>query len=131
MNLNARERQALRSIEGGLSESDPELVAKFATLSQLMAPPKDGPAAERIRVGRRQAVISSFARWLPFSRRHGHTRPHSRWGSAVLALWLAVSCALIATAAALSHPASGGKCDVLVVHCDNQTSTSPAQLGAR
>jgi ferric-dicitrate binding protein FerR (iron transport regulator) len=103
MNLNARERQALRSMEGGLTETDPELVARFATLSRLMAP-MERPAAERIPAGRRHVVIS------------------------LLALWLAVSCALIATAAALSHPGSGGRCDVLVVHCDNQT---PAKPGAR
>jgi hypothetical protein len=109
MNLNARERRALRSIEGGLAESNPELVARFASLSRLMAP-KDR---------------------LPGSRRRRHTRAHSRSGRAVLALWLAVSCALIATAVALSHPASGGPCNVLVVHCDHQAPASPAQPGAR
>lgn len=130
MNLNARERQALRSIEGGLTESDPDLVAKLATLSRLMAH-EDRPAAERNRVGRRRGVIGSLARWLPGSRGHGHSRTHSRWGSAMLAIWLAVSCALIATAAALSHVAARGPCDALVVHCDNQTPASPAQHGAR
>ena len=137
MNLNARERQALRSIEGGLTESDPELVAKFATLFRLMAP-KDRPAAERspdqlliagVPVCRRHVAIGSFARSMPRSRRHGHTRAHQRWGSAVLALWLAVSCALIATAAAFSHGGPARTCGILVVHCDSQTPASPA--GAR
>jgi hypothetical protein len=130
MNLNARERQTLRSIEGWLTDSDPDLVAKFATLTRLMAP-QPGPAAEPSTVGGRHVVSSSLAGCLLRPPRHSHTRAHSRWGSAVLALWLAVSCALIATAAALSHPASGGPCDVLVVHCDHQTPASPAQPGAR
>jgi hypothetical protein len=128
MNLNARERQALRTIEGGLAESDPDLVAKLATLARLMAP-KDGPAAEPSTAGRRHVVISSLAGCVLRPPRHSHTRAHSRWGSAVLALWLVVSCALIATAAALSHGGSAGPCDVLVVHCDSQTAASPA--GAR
>jgi hypothetical protein len=130
MNLNARERQALHTIEGGLAESDPDLVAKFATLARLMAP-KDGPAAEPSTVGRRHVVISSLAGCVLRPPRHSHTRAISRWGSAIFALWLAVSCALIATAATLSHPAPGGQCDVLVVHCDHQTPASPAQPGAR
>jgi len=130
MELSARERQALRSIEGGLAEADPDLAAKFATLSQLMTP-KEGPALAGIPVSRRQAVISPLARCLPRSRRHSPTRTHSRWASAALVLWLVVSCALIATAAALSHPASGGPCNVLVVHCDHQAPASPQQPGAR
>jgi Protein of unknown function (DUF3040) len=128
MNLNARERQALRTIEGGLAESDPDLVAKFATLTRLMAP-KDGPAAEPSTVGRGHVVISSLAGFVLRPPRHSLTRAHSRWGSAVLALWLAVSCALIATAAVLSHGTSRGACDILVVHCDSQIPASPA--GAR
>jgi hypothetical protein len=130
MNLNARERQALRSIEGGLIESDPHLVAKFATLTRLMAP-EDGPAAEPSTVGQRHVVISSLAGCLLRPPRHSRTRAHSRWGSAVLTLWLVVSCALIATAAVLSHGGSAGPCDVLVVHCDHQTPASPSQPGAR
>lgn len=130
MNLNARERQALSTIEGGLAESDPDLLAKFATLTRLMAP-KDRPAAEPSTVSRRHVVVTSLAGCVLQPPRHSRTRARSRWGSAVLALWLTVSCALIAIAVALSHPTSGGKCDVLVVHCDHQTPASPAQPGAR
>ena len=92
MNLSARERQALRSIEGGLTESDPDLVAKLATLSRLMAD-EDRPAAKRSRAGWRHVVIGSLVRWLPGSRGHGHTSTQSWWGSAMLALWLAMTCA--------------------------------------
>ena len=129
MDLSGRERQALRSIEGGLIESDPDLAAKLAKLSGLMTG-EDMPAAERIRAGKRHFVGRSLTRWLARGRGWRHARTHSRLGSALLVLWLAVSCALIATAAALSHVAPGGQCDVLVVHCDSQTPTSPAH-GAR
>jgi hypothetical protein len=129
MDLSGRERQALRSIEGGLTESDPDLAAKLAKLCQLMTG-EDMPAAERIRARRRNVVGRSLIRWLHAIRGRRHARTHSRLGSALLVLWLAVSCALIATAAALSHVAAGRPCDVLVVHCDSQTPASPAR-GAR
>jgi len=129
MDLSGRERQSLRSIEGGLTESDPDLAAKLAKLCELMTG-EDMPAAERIRVRSRYVIGRSLTRWLARGRGWGHARTHSRMGSALLVLWLAVSCALIATAAALSHVAPGGQCDVLVVHCDSQTPSSPAH-GAR
>jgi hypothetical protein len=45
MNLTARERQALRSLESGLAESDPDLIATMAKLARLMVD-EDRPAAE-------------------------------------------------------------------------------------
>ena len=131
MNLSARERQALRSIEGGLTESDPDLVAKLATLSRLMAD-EDRPAAKRSRAGWRHVVIGSLVRWLPGSRGHGHTSTQSWWGSAMLALWLAMTCALIATAAALSHVGTTGSCAGLMpVSCGSHAPAQPSPHGGR
>ena len=130
MNLSARERQALRSIEGGLSASDPDLVAKMGKLSRLMIG-GDRPAGERRRVTWWQLLVLCLARWLPHARGRGHTRTSSRWVSAMLVLWLAVSCALIATAAALSHVAKNGACGGLVVVPCSSQSRVPAQPGAR
>ncbi len=130
MNLSARERQALRSIEGGLAESDPDLAARLAKLSRLIAD-EDTPPAEQSRVSWPRVVISSLPHWLPRARGRRHACPHSRWVSAMLALWLVVSCALIATAAALSHSASGGACAALAVHCDTPSPAGHSQPGAR
>ena len=143
MGLNARERQALRSIEGGLADSDPDLVSHLANLSRLMAgedkpaaepgrrgTERSGPAAERGRPGWRK-VFSSVGRWLPGSRRRGHTGTHSAWGSAILVLWLAISCALIATAATLSHVGASGACGGLVAVPCGSRSPVPPHAGAR
>jgi hypothetical protein len=131
MNLSARERQALRSIEGSLAESDPDLVAKLAKLARLMVD-DDRPAAEPGRPSWRQVVVSSLVRWLPRPRSRGHARTQARWVSAMLAIWLVVSCAMIATAAALSHVTSSRACAALAaVHCGSRSPVSPAQPGAR
>jgi hypothetical protein len=133
MNLSARERQALRSIEARLAQSSPDLVAKLAKLSRLMVD-QDTPAAERSRVSWRQIVVSALVRWLPRSRGRGHTRRQSRLVPALLALWLAVSCALIVTAASLSHVTPAGACGALVAarpHCGTQSPAGPALPGVR
>jgi len=131
MNLSARERQALRSIEGGLSASDPDLVAKMGKLSRLMVE-GDIPAAERRRASWRQLLVLALVRWLPHSRGRGRTRRRSRWVSAMMVLWLAVSCAMIATAAALSHVAKNGACAAIVpVDCGTQSPAGHPQPGAR
>jgi hypothetical protein len=133
MNLTARERQALRSIEGRLAESSPDLVVKLAKLSRLMVD-QDTPVAEQSRVGWPQIVASALIRWLPRSRGRGHTRRQSRLVPAMVALWLAVSCALIVTAASLSHVTPAGACGALVAarpHCGNQSPAGPALPGVR
>jgi hypothetical protein len=131
MNLTARERQALRSLESGLAESDPDLIATMAKLARLMVD-EDRPAAEPSRRGWRLVVVSALVRWLPRSRRRGHFRTQSRWVSAMLALWLVVSCAMIATAAALSHVTSSRACAAQVpVPCGIRSPVSPAQPAAR
>jgi hypothetical protein len=130
MNLNARERQALRSIEGGLTQSDPALVAKLAAITGLMAH-EERPAAERSRVGWPQAVVGSLARQRPGSRGRRHARRRSTWASALMAFWLAMACALIATAAALSHDvAANGQCPAVAVACGSQPASGHAQHGS-
>jgi hypothetical protein len=121
MGLSARERQALFSIEGGLAESDPDLVAKLAFLSRLMA---GNPAA-----GGRLAGMQLG--WLPRVRGQAPEPRHSGLASALLALWLVVACGLIATAAALSHTPAGRSCPVLAVHCASQTPLGSMHGSAR
>jgi hypothetical protein len=130
MGLSSRERQALNSIEGGLAETDPDLVETLDSLSRLMAGERK-PAASRSRVSWPRRVVSSIASWLRGPRGHGRTRAHPRRGRAILAIWLAISCALIATAATLSHAASGA-CGALVsVSCGSQSPAGPSQPGSR
>lgn len=128
MSLNARERQALRSIEGGLADSDPDLVAKLASICRLMAD-EDGLTEAPGRAGRRHGFASSHVRWRRGPRR-GHVRRYSTWTTALMAVWLAMACALIATAAVLSHPPANGPCSPLAVACASQPPTGP-QPGAR
>ena len=131
MNLSSRERQALRSIEGGLAASDPDLAAHLGKLSRLMVD-GDRPAPGPCRVSRRELVVLSASRLLPLPRGRGRIRTHSRLASAMLVLWLAVSCALIATAAALSHGTQTGRCAVLApVSCGSRSPVSPSQPGTR
>jgi Protein of unknown function (DUF3040) len=107
MGLSARDRHALHSIEGWLAESDPDLVAKLAKLSRLMAD-EDKPTSGQRRV---------------------HGRRHSTWVSALMAFWLATACALIVTAAVLSHVPAGAPCSKLAVACGSQSPASHAQHG--
>jgi hypothetical protein len=50
----------------------------------------------------------------------------------MLAFWLVVTCALIASAAALSHhTAPSGSCPALAVHCASQQPAGSLQGSAR
>jgi Protein of unknown function (DUF3040) len=129
MSLSARDRHVLHSIEGELAESDPDLAAKLVKLSLLMAD-EDKPTAGGRQAGPRQAVVSSLARRLPGSRRRVHARKHSTWASALMAVWLATACALIVTAAVLSHVPAKAPCSALAVACGSQSPASHAQHGS-
>ena len=129
--LSARDRQALASIEDGLAESDPDLVTRLDSLSRLVAD-EETPAPAQRPASRLRVVVSRLARWLPRSRGGRSTRTYSRRGSAILAIWLAISCALIATAVTLSHVPSGRACAaMLAVHCDSPAPAGPPQPSAR
>jgi hypothetical protein len=131
MGLSARERQALASIEDGLAGSDPDLVARLDSLSRLVAD-EETPAPPKQPTGWLHAVVSSLARWLSGSRGGRRTRARSRRGSAILAIWLAISCAMIATAVTLSHVANSGACAaMLALHCDSPAPAGPPQPSAR
>lgn len=131
MGLSARDRQALHSIERSLADNDPHFASKLASFTRL-AEGRDMPQAERRRVGGQNGVVSSILRWLRGSRRQAHAGPRSRRGQALMVLWLVVACALIATAAALSHYAPGGQCAALApVHCSGPPPASPRQHSAR
>lgn len=131
MGLSARERQALASIEDGLAESDPDLVTRLDSLSRLVAD-EDTPAPAQRPAGRLRVLVSPLARWLPGSHDDRGTATYSRRGSAILAIWLAISCALIATAVTLSHVPSSGACAaMLALHCDSPAPAGPPQPSAR
>ena len=129
MSLSARERQALHSIEHGLAEADPDLVAKLASLSHLMTG-EYTPVVERSRPSWPLRVIGTLACWL---RSYGRVRCGAlpRRAPAILAFWLVISCALIATAATLSPVTARGPCSALSVTCASRSPASPAQPGAR
>lgn len=131
MGLSARERQALASIEDGLAESDPDLVTRLDSLSRLVAH-EDTPAPAQRPAGRLRFLVSPLAQWLPGSHGDRSTPTYSRRGSAILAIWLAISCALIATAVTLSHVPSSGACAaMLALHCDSPAPAGPPQPSAR
>jgi len=128
MRLSARDRHVLHSIEGGLAESDPDLVAKLAKLSRLMAD-EDKPTAGRRQAGWRHVIASALARWLRGPRRRVNGRRHSTLVSALIAFWLAIACALIVTAAVLSHVPANAPCSKLAVACGSQSPAGHGQHG--
>jgi hypothetical protein len=67
MSLNARERQALDSIERSLAGSDPELASLLAMFAQL-ASGEEMPVREKIRVFGRRPAYRLY-------RRGRHSRP--------------------------------------------------------
>jgi Protein of unknown function (DUF3040) len=97
MGLSARERQALRSIEGSLAVSAPGLTSRLAVFSRL-AVGEAFPARESIR-----------------TRRFGG---RFRWLLAWPVLWLLVSFALIAAGLTAAHGGGRGEtCTVRVPSC--------------
>ena len=101
---SAREKAALRSIEGGLAGSAPELASLLATFGQLAAGEK---MPERAKV-RALPPHHARRRW----RRPGRDRVlrhprrlylHLGWQQTMLLVWLVVSIGLIAVALVLSR----------------------------
>lgn len=102
MGLSARERQALRSIEGHLTVSEPSLALRLAVFSRLTAA-DDFPARECIR-----------RRWL---------RVTIHWPPVWPVVWLVISIALIAVGMAVGHH-GGGECHGLAASCGWHTGGS-------
>src|SRR5262249_55732051 len=120
----------LRSIEGDLAESDPDLVARLAMLSRLM-PGENNRAGDRSQARWLPVFLRSLLRWLPGPPRRSRARTHSTCASALMACGLLTACPLTATAALLSHVGPGGRCSALAVTCGSQPPASQTQHGAR
>ena len=92
MGLSAREQQALRSIEGGLTVSAPRLASRLGVFTRLTTG-EAFPARESIRA----CWFNGGLRW-PL-------------------LWLVISVALIAVGLADSHDGGQGTCHALAPSC--------------
>jgi hypothetical protein len=123
MGLSARDQQALDAIEDAFANSDPGLTSMLAQFSRLAAG-TNMPARERIRDRRRHGAGA-----------HARSRWHPGWVFKSVALWLAISVALVVTALAIRHTGGSGSCATWTIGCGPQRSprvtepTSPA--GAR
>jgi hypothetical protein len=119
MSLSARDQQALDAIEDALTSSDPGLTAMLTQFSRLAAG-EDMPVRERIRIRdrrRRGARARDRSRW------------HPGWACKSVALWLAISVALVVTALAIRHNSGSRSCATWTIGCDTQPSprvTEPA-----
>ena len=101
MSLNAHDRQALALIEEALAGGDPQFASKLSAFSRLA---EDGAMPERERIhqdGRRMIVraIRGLRLGQP------GTSKLLRW--VTVAMWVAISVALISAAVAMSR--AGGK----------------------
>jgi len=99
MGLSAREKQALRSIEGSLTASAPGLASRLAIFTRLNVG-EEFPARERIR-----------KHWR--GRAHYWSSVACRWPLAWPMLWLVVSVTLIAVGMAVGHHGAPGTCHEL------------------
>jgi hypothetical protein len=119
VSLNARDRQALESIEARLSGSDPKLASMLHAFSRLTAgEAMPEPESAHRSVGRAMRIWRTprrrLLRW-------------SRWHRArlLVCLWLAISLALITVAVVLSR-ASPGSCASLRPDCAAHTAPTEA-----
>lgn len=123
MGLSARDQQALDAIEDALASSDPGLTSMLAQFSQLAAG-AGMPARERIRHRRRHGA-----------RARDRSRWHPGWACKSVALWLAISVALVVAALAIRHTGGSGSCATWTTGCGTQPSprvSGPASpAGAR
>jgi fatty acid desaturase len=96
MGLSAREQRALRSIEGRLTVSAPQLASRLAVFTRLNAG-EAFPASETIR-------SSWSSGGFP-------------WPLVWPALWLVITVALIAAGVAVGHDGGHGTCYALLPSC--------------
>lgn len=114
MSLSAHDRQELGAIENEFIASEPRLVAMLSTFSRLAAG-EAMPGRERIEAGRPPTVVRAAFGLFPRRAARPGSRGTTCWrqlaGASALAVWLAVSVALIVAGILLSHHASGaGTC---------------------
>ena len=138
MSLSPWEEQALESIGGQLTETDPKLATLLDTFSRLTAG-EHMPARETVfRRSRRPARRAHCAGWHV---RKGFVARHARrslrragYGQVMLLLWLAISVTLIAVAVTLTRGGSRPGCGVdLPLACASSVpshSSSPGTHGA-
>jgi hypothetical protein len=115
--LSARDQQALDAIEDALASSDPGLTSMLAQFSRL-APGEGMPVRERIR----------DQRWHPAPAR-SRSRWHPGWVFKSVALWLAITVALVVAALAARHAGGSGSCASWTIGCGTQPderATEPA-----
>jgi hypothetical protein len=103
MRLSARERQALRSIEGDLTVSAPRLALRLAMFGRLTAG-EAFPARESVHA-------CSFSGEL-------------RWPLVWPVLWLVISVAFIAVGLAVGHDGGQAACRTLAPSCAWHTGGS-------
>jgi Protein of unknown function (DUF3040) len=115
MSLSEQDRQILDSIEEELAGSDPKLAAMLACFSRLTAG-EDMPARESIRASRRRAACAGQPRW-PRPARSGR---RLAWARTTLALWLALTVALIGVAVAARHGTATRSCVLWSSACARQ-----------
>jgi hypothetical protein len=103
VSLNAKDRQALESIEARLAGSDPKLASMLDAFTRLTVG-EEMPGPERIHRGSAHSMRIWRTLRLPRIRLLGWSRWPRAW--LLLWLWLAVSLALITVAVVLSrgHP---------------------------
>jgi hypothetical protein len=107
MSLSERDRQALAAIEDQLASSDPGLAAMLACFSRLTAG-EDMPARESMR-----------------------PRQRLSWAQRTLALWLAITMALIGAAMAARHAGGARACPVWPTACAAQRLAHVTQPAGR
>jgi hypothetical protein len=120
--LSARDQQALDAIQDALASSDPGLTSMLAQFSRLAAG-QAMPARERIRGRRRHtARVRRRSRW------------HLGWAVKSMALWLAITVALVVAALAARHAGGSGSCASWTIGCGTQPgdrATEPASPAGR
>jgi hypothetical protein len=122
VSLSARDRQALESIETGLSGSDPKLASMLHAFSRLTAG-EDMPEPESAH----RNVVRAMRIWRTLRVPHRLLLRWSRWHRArlLVCLWLAISLALITVAVVLSR-ASPGSCASPMPDCAAHTARTEA-----
>jgi hypothetical protein len=104
VSLNAKDRQALESIEARIAGSDPKLASMLDAFTRLTAG-EEMPGQKSLHRSSAHAMRSWRTLRLARRRLLGWSRWHRAW--LLLWLWLAISLALVAVAVVLSRASPG------------------------